>query len=155
MTDETLTTIEINGVKMEVDLRHARRIDELRMGDRVKVLKKGYGDSYSVHHGIIIGFEPFEKLPTIIIAYMTSDYSSATLNFCNFNAKTQDIEVVKAVDDDDLELDRQHIRDVMMKQINTKRQEAIDIEQKLAYFEKRFATYWENVTLPQGEVEAD
>lgn len=51
------TIIEVNGVKLEVDLRTARRIDEIRIGDRVKVLIKGYSD-YKVHAGTVIGFEP-------------------------------------------------------------------------------------------------
>lgn len=40
------TIIEINGVKLEIDLRHAKRIDNLRVGDTVKVLRKRYDDSY-------------------------------------------------------------------------------------------------------------
>jgi hypothetical protein len=40
MTEKTI--IEVSGVKLEVDLRQARRIEEIRIGDRVKVLTKDY-----------------------------------------------------------------------------------------------------------------
>ena len=36
--------IEINGVKMEIDTRHAVRVDKLAVGTRVKVIRKKYGD---------------------------------------------------------------------------------------------------------------
>ena len=35
--ENTKTQIEINGVKLEVDLRNATRIDEFKVGDNVKV----------------------------------------------------------------------------------------------------------------------
>ncbi len=59
--------IEINSVKLEVDRRSAERVDQIQVGDRVKVLNKQYSD-YKVYHGVVIGFEPFEELPTIIVA---------------------------------------------------------------------------------------
>jgi hypothetical protein len=93
--DKNIRVIEINGIKMEIDLRTAKRIDNLKVGDRVKVLIKEY-TSYKVHPGTIIGFEPFEKLPTIIIAYMETTYSSASVKFLYYNAKTEDTEVVRA-----------------------------------------------------------
>ena len=37
--------IEVNGVKMEVDMRHARRIEEIRIGDKVKVVKINIDDN--------------------------------------------------------------------------------------------------------------
>ena len=30
--------VEVNGIKLEVDMRYAKRIDEFRVGDTVKVL---------------------------------------------------------------------------------------------------------------------
>ena len=36
--------IEVNGIKMEVDLRNAKRIDQFKVGDSVKVLVKSYSE---------------------------------------------------------------------------------------------------------------
>lgn len=43
--------IEVNGVKLEVDLRNARRVDEFRVGSPVKVLVKNYS-TYESHFGM-------------------------------------------------------------------------------------------------------
>ena len=90
---------------MEVDLRQARRIDTLQVGDRVKVLVKQYYD-YKVHAGTVIGFEPFKELPTIIIAYLETSYSSVGVKFLYFNAQTKETEVIKSIDDDQLDIDK-------------------------------------------------
>jgi len=74
---ETTQIIEINGVKMQVDLRYAKRIEEIKVGSRVKVLMKKYNEHYEVKHGVVIGFEPFKNLPTIIISTATVDYSES------------------------------------------------------------------------------
>ena len=40
--------VEIDGVKIEVDLRTAKRIDTFRVGDNVKVLCKEYNGDFTV-----------------------------------------------------------------------------------------------------------
>ena len=52
--------IEINGIKLEVDLSTAKRIDEFRVGDNVKVLRKGYNDNFEVLAGVIVEFVNFK-----------------------------------------------------------------------------------------------
>ena len=89
---ENKKVIEINGVKMEVDLRKAKTVSEYKVGDSIKVLMKDYS-GYNVHHGTIIGFTEFENLPTIEILYVKDNYSSADVSFLAFNDKTTDIEI--------------------------------------------------------------
>ena len=61
----TKKIIEINGVKMEVDLRHATQIHtEIKIGSKVKVLHKQHGGQ-NIYHGVVCGFENFVDLPTI------------------------------------------------------------------------------------------
>ena len=69
--DKQTTIIEVNGIKLEVDLRTAKRVDQLRVGDRVKVLNKAY-DGYEVLPGTVVCFEPFEKLPTTSVTPTTT-----------------------------------------------------------------------------------
>ena len=102
---QNTTIIEINGMKLEVDLRQAKRIETLKVGSPVKVLVKGY-DGYKVHAGTVVGFEPFASLPTIIVAYLDIDYTSANLKFIHFNAQSKDIEIVHSVDGDLVDIDR-------------------------------------------------
>lgn len=139
------TIIEVNGVKMEVDLRTARRIEELRVGDRVKVLTKGYSD-YKVHAGTIVGFEPFANLPTIIVAYLERDYDSVGVKFVYFNAQTKETEIVKAIDDDQLDIDKSGILQLFDRDIQKKRDEIADIEAKRAYFVDNFKAYWPDMS---------
>lgn len=140
--EEQTTIIEINGVKLEVDLRTAKRVDNLRIGDRVKCLVKGYGGAMSTHAGVVVGFEPFPSLPSIVVAYLDTGYSSGTLKFQTFNAETKDFEVISDLDNNALEVDRTHILAQFERDADRKRQELQDIEAKKAYFLAHFGRYF-------------
>ena len=43
--------IEINGVKLEVDLSQARVVENYRIGDNVKILQNEYGSSWTDKKG--------------------------------------------------------------------------------------------------------
>src|SRR6266849_2566207 len=135
------TIIEVNGVKLEVDLRHARRVDELRVGDRVKVLNKDYS-GYKVHAGTVIGFEPFKNLPTIIVAYLEKDYTGANVKFLHFNAESNEIEIIKAIDDDSMDIDKAGVLRQLDGAIAKKRAEIEDIARRRAYFLENIQAYW-------------
>jgi hypothetical protein len=149
-----LTTIEINGVKLQVDLRYAKRIEELRVGDRVKVLIKNYSD-YKVHAGTIIGFEPFANLPTIIVAYIEQGYNSADIKFVNYNAQSKDVEVVKAIDDDCLDIAKADIINTLEGQIRKHQYEIAEIERKKEYFLRNFQAYWSSVGNTRVDMETE
>ena len=101
-----MNQIEIRGQKLELDTRVAVRADIIKVGSRVKLLKKEYS-SHKVLHGIIIGFEPFKDLPTIIVAAVELAYSDATVSFVYINEKTEDYQMVVALDDDKAALDKE------------------------------------------------
>lgn len=139
------TIIEVNGVKLEVDMRYARRVDEIRIGDRVKVLKKqGYGDGFVVAPGIIVGFEPFKQLPTIVVAYIEHDWQKAEIKFLHYNAALKDTEIVHAADED-FHVDRDALIARFDKQIAAKRAEVETIEEQRRYFETNFRAFWTRV----------
>lgn len=58
MENENKRIIEINGIKLEVDLRSARRIDEFKVGDTVKVLDRR-NDKNEMRTGVITDFANF------------------------------------------------------------------------------------------------
>lgn len=93
--DENKRIIEINGIKLEVDLRSARRIDEFRVGDSVKVLDTRRGKN-DVKPGVITDFANFKELPTLVVAmYKPGDYwTKPTIEFITYNADTEGIEIV-------------------------------------------------------------
>ena len=142
MSEQTVM-VEINGVKMEIDTRRARRIETLRVGSRVKVLVKQYGDSFKVHPGVIVGFDEFKELPTITVCYLDIDYTNAALKFLAYNAKSKDIEIVASNDADDLDLSKSDVLAKIDKEIAKKKLEQEELQQHRAFFLSRFAAYFD------------
>ena len=140
MSEDQKRIIEVNGVKLEVDMRYARKIEELRVGSRVKVLIKNYS-RYSVYSGVIVGFEQFQKLPTIVVAYLESNWSTADVKFTYFNEKTEDVEICAPVADE-VELNKGDAIKTFDREIQKKERELVDLHEKKAYFQKQFAGYF-------------
>lgn len=139
--NENKRIIEINGVKIEVDMQTAKRIDEFRIGDNVKVLTKDYS-GYKVLPGVIIDFVNFKDLPTIQIAVFEESYASQNINFINFNARTKDVEIA-LVSEHELVLEKNKVMDRLNAEIEKKRNEMESIIAKKEYLEKHFGKYFE------------
>lgn len=136
--------IEIKGIKLEVDLREARKIESYKIGDNVRLLKKSYGDKYEVHPGVIVGFDAFEKLPTITIAYLEIGYSKAEILFAhiNDNSKDEGYEIAPAHELEELTFKRTDVVAQMDAEIEKRKQEIRDMENKKNYFLKYFNQYF-------------
>lgn len=141
MSEKQLTVIEVNGVKLEVDLRNAKRIDQLTIGSRVKCLVKNYED-FKTCPGVIVGFEPFPTLPTIVVAYLETGYGSSGLKFKSFNSKTKDFEVVADLDNNALEVDRESVLETFAREIAKKELELRELEEKRSFFLAHFGRYF-------------
>lgn len=144
MEQDSKKIIDIKGVKLEVDLREAVRVDRLAVGTRVKVLKKNYSD-YKVLHGVIVGFEPFAKLPTVIVAAALIEYNSAKMEFIYYNEQTKDVEIVASMDDDLLGLDKPTFLKALDREIAKFETEKQEVMARKAYFLKNFSQYWKSV----------
>lgn len=142
MNTET-TIVEVNGVKMEVDLRHAKIVHQnIKVGTKVKILAKSTYESATVYPGVVVGFEPFKELPTIIVAYLNAGYSTAELKFAYINSKSSDKwDIVPSVDDE-LPIDRADVLGVFERQILQKQNEIRDIEGKRDFFLKHFNEFF-------------
>jgi hypothetical protein len=138
--------IEIRGQKLELDTRVAVRADVIKVGSRVKLLKKEYS-SHKILHGIIIGFEPFKELPTIIVAAVNLSYSEATVEFVYINEKTEDYQMVVALDDDKAALDKEEFLRIIDRKITAKQAEIKELEDRQKFFLDKFQTYWTPVDL--------
>ena len=132
--------IEINGIKMELDARSGKvsRIDTLKIGTKVKLLRKQYGDSFSVNIGVVIGLDEFKVLPTIQIAYLNTGYGSKPVEFFSFNAKTTDAEMLIAEDGDLLEFSKDEMLRLLDKDIAEKELAAKVATQARDLFLKHF-----------------
>ena len=141
---ENLKVIEINGVKLEIDMRYAKNIDSVQVGSRVKVLKKLYGDEYKVFAGVVVGFDDFQELPTINVCYLETTYSSAGIVFVAYNAKSTDIQIVASTDHDGLDVSK---ADILSKMDTEKAKKELELEELAArrrYFLAQFGSYFRN-----------
>jgi len=141
MENENKKIVEINGVKIEVDLRTAKTVQTYKVGDKVKLLKKAY-QGWDVCAGIIISFDEFKSLPTVVVAYIDGSYS-ADLKFANINSETKETEIAPAGDDFVIEKNEVIRRmDNMIKETQLKLD---DLIAKKEYFTKKFNAYFEKI----------
>lgn len=151
--EDTKQIIEINGLKMEIDTRYARRIEELRIGSRVKVLVKGYSDDWTAHSGVVVGFEPFPERPTIIVAYIKSNYNDVGLEIVHYHKDTKDKQIVAALDDD-FSVSRKEVLGWFDRE-TAKAEETIKlITAKRQFFLDRFQAYWHDEPLADALTQA-
>ena len=143
--EKEVRIVEINGCKFEVDLSTARKVEEFKVGDKIKVLKKGYSDTYDVYPGIIIGFEWFETLPTITIAYLKISYSEATVEFLHYNSKTKDVELSHSANQE-LIIEPSEVISKINKEVAKKEQEILELKAKQKYFINHFGKFFNEFT---------
>ncbi len=139
MTEKQI--IEINGVKLEIDLRHAKVIDNFKVGDNIKFLKKEYSD-YKSLPGVIVGFDQFDKLPTIVIAYLEDSYGDYQVKFSYFNANSKDIEICH-MGEHEKTLDRTRCEDMLSRKIAHAEKELDELKRKKNYFLTHYNMYFE------------
>ena len=147
---DTKRIVEIEGVKIEVDMRTARRVEEMRIGTKVKVLVTTSYGGPQVHSGVIVGFEPFEKLPTIVVAYLVTDFSKTELKFLHYNAKSKEGHELVAAADGVLDLDKEMVMSQFEREIATHEVAIEAVKERRAYFERHFQQYWEVVAKPES-----
>lgn len=86
MEQETKRIIEVNGVKVEIDLRQAKQIETFAVGDTVKVFEKQYNDSYEVFPGVITGFAQCLDFASIEVIIMRVSYSEVKFENISINS---------------------------------------------------------------------
>lgn len=142
MENEYIKQIEINGVKVEIDLRTCKQITTYKVGDNVKILKKTYDNTYTVYSGVIVDFVAFKERPAIVIAYFNQDYSGADIKFETITQDTKDIEIAPSLPHE-LKINKDRVLDKFDCAIMGKEREADDLRQKKAYFIDNFAKFFE------------
>lgn len=141
MENEFKRIVEVNGVKVEVDLRTAKRVDSFKVGDPVKVLIKNYSD-YKSHFGTIVGFDEFKSLPTIVVAYLDAErWSEQPLRFVYINEKTVDVEIC-CHERHDLSLNKADILTQFDREVNKLEQQIRDLARKRTYFLEMFGKHF-------------
>lgn len=133
--------IEIGGIKMEVDMRHVRKVEHYKVGTNVRVLVKDYNE-YKSYGGVIIGFEEFKTRPSILIAYIKVSYGDSSLHFLTYNSDTKDVEICLA-EENFIPFERSRVLECLNNSIQTAKEALLEAQNKKYYFEKNFDKYFE------------
>ena len=142
MENEFIREIEINGIKVEVDLRTCKRIDTFKIGDNVKVLKKQYGEEYKVYSGVIVDFVNFKERPSLVVAYFENSYSGVNIKFETITKDSKDIEIAPCLPHE-MKLNKDRVVDKFDIEIAAKEREADELRQKKQYFIDNFEKLFE------------
>ncbi len=149
-TNDEFTVIEINGVKMGVDLRRAKILhEELKIGSRVRVMVKNDYSGPQVHTGVIVGFDAFPDLPTIHVAYVVGEYNGAELKFAFINAKTDKNFCIVPAADEDLPIKKEDLLQSFDRKVEKLQSEIRELQDKKRYFLKYFDQFFktEDITV--------
>jgi len=127
--------VEINGVKLEVDMRTAKVVEQYKVGDPVKILYKenSYG-SYQIYPGVIVGFADFTKQPAIELLMLSGSFS---IKFVTITEKSENIEIAP-FNDYEIGFSRSEVLNKIQNQIESKKEELRTLETKKQAFEKFF-----------------
>ena len=137
--EETKRIIEINGVKVEVDLREATQVSTYRVGMRVKVITRPYDTAaWKVHQGVIVAFDAFKSVPTITVCYIET---SGDLEFAYLNADSKNVEIAPA--NDELMVEKADVLNNLQREIAKHETSIAELEQKRDYFLVRFGAWFE------------
>ena len=144
--EENKRIIEIDGVKVEIDLRTAKRVDSFKVGDNIKILDKEY-DSYKVKPGIIVDFAEFQELPTIVIAvFEEGSWSSApNISFIYYNKNTSKKVEIVSCSEDEIKVSKEGVIERFEREIQKKKNEYDDLKNKLEYFKTHFLKVYKEI----------
>jgi hypothetical protein len=132
--DENTRIVEINGIKMEIDLRQAKIVENYRVGDSVKLLRKRYSD-YEVLPAAIVGFTEFKNLPSIELLAVDR---SGEVSFFVWNEKSEGMEIAP-FNKYEMMFDYSDILDKLNKDLEQKKAAVASAEAKRKAFVETFA----------------
>lgn len=136
--------VTINGVDIDVpDSAIKPSNHTLKVGHPVKLLVKSQYSEPQVCAGIVAGFEMFQSLPTISVAYIGGTSYAPEMKFAHINTKSADkYELVHGIDRQILELDKSRIEQLLADDVEKKRRELDESLAKQRFFTERFGAYF-------------
>lgn len=133
-----IQNFSVGAVTIAASRDAAIRAELLKVGDPVRVLSNpSYGEP-TVSTGVIVGFEPFKELPTIIVAYIEASFSKAEMKMLYFNDKSTGHEILPAAPDTNIEIERSRVLDWFDSEETTALAAVDEVRAKRRYFEKYF-----------------
>lgn len=135
--------IEIDGIKVEVDLRSVKKVDVFKIGDNIKILKKEYSD-YKTYSGVIVDFVNFKERPAIVVAYFSNDYSGVNIQFETITKDSKDIEIAPCLPHE-MTINKNRVIDKFNYEIDAQQHKVDELKAKRDYFIENFSKFFEEV----------
>lgn len=149
MNEQALAQVVVGAVSLAVSREAQIRAEVLKVGDPVRVLiKPEYSNDAKVHTGVIVGFEPFEEHPAVIIAYIEESYGKAEMKTLYYTKATKGVEVIGAAPGIGLATEREKVLEFFDSEQKKKTLELETLAAQRAYFEKYFGQLF-------AQIEAD
>jgi len=148
MDNEDKRIIEINGVKLEVDMRTAKRVDTFKVGDPVKILCTEYQNQSVVRPGVIVGFAEFASGPAIEIMMLKDEYNGVSFEFITMSKETKKYEICLFNRYEKLFM-KGNVLDRFDKEVEKKRLEIEEIKLKKEYFINEFQKAFSEIPCAQ------
>ena len=139
--DQYIREIEIDGIKVAVDMRTVKKIDTFKIGDNIKVLKKSCND-YQVYSGVIVDFVNFKERPAIVVAYFVQSYSGTDIKFETITKDTKDLEIAPCLPHE-LSINKNRVIDKFNYEIERQQHEVDELKAKRDYFLANFGKFFE------------
>lgn len=130
--------IEVNGIKMEMDMRTAsvQSIDTFKVGDAVMVLIKEDSKTQALP-AVITAFANFKEKPTIVVHYLRESWSSVELKVAYINSDTTDTQIV-LVEDGVKSFESSRIKEKFEKEVRNAEDELLKKQRQLDNFNRTF-----------------
>ena len=138
---ELFKEVEINGVKIEVDLRNVKKIDRYKIGDNVKVLKKEY-DVFKTYSGVIVDFVSFKEHPAIVVAYFDQSYAGVDIKFETITKDTRGVEIAPCLPHE-MTINKNRVVDKFNYEIDAQQHKVDELKAKRDYFIANFAKFFD------------
>lgn len=139
--NEFIREIEIDGIKVEVDLRSVKKIDVFKIGDNIKVLKKEY-ERFETYSGVIVDFVAFKERPAIVVAYFKPEYYTVDIQFETITKDTKGIEIAPCLPHE-MTINKDRVIDKFNYQIDQEQHKVDELKAKRDYFIKNFSKFFE------------
>jgi hypothetical protein len=146
MSEENKRIVEIDGVKLEVDLRTAKVVDHYKIGDPVRVLHPSTDyNSAAINPGVIVGFCEFESHPAIEILELKSEYNGINFNMVTIISGQKSNVQIAPYDKYEGLISQADVVTRFDRQIQQKELELADLKLKKKYFIDDFSKAFKQI----------
>jgi hypothetical protein len=139
MATNNKISFEVNGLTFEAPTDERRSPLAFKVGDRVKMLKKEYGDNYKAYPGVIVAIDLFKELPTVVVMYSELAYANPPeLKFAYLNKASKDLELAPMCEEESSVALKEDVIELFQRAENELLQKVQDLRSRREFFLRKF-----------------